>query len=226
MKTFITFLIMIILFVCLIFLGMPFIIDKETGRLKSDIQELHSKIKVLEAFKSDQEHAWKMTGLKPGDDLNKVIKSISNLSSKIANTEDYLNQRISAVDDAIEGQLSASSELLAKHSETINNFTKDTASISQKVYLNAVIMNITAHILEAKIELVSKNIGNVKAALQVISDELEKAKNVSEDKNKKVFDELKAVIKNIKSELDVSLSGANNMINLFWYELEKITSAI
>ena len=226
MKTFITFAVMIILFACLIFLGMPFIIDKETGRLKSEIQEQHSKIKVLEAFRSDQEHAWKMTGLKPGDDFNKVMKSISNLSSKIASMEDYVNQRISAVDDAIEGQLSASSELLVKQSETINNLTKDTSGISQKVYLNAIIMNITAHILEAKIELVSKNIGNVKAALQIISDELEKAKNVSEDKNKKVFDDLKVVVKSIKSELDVSLSGANKMINLLWYELEKITSAI
>jgi len=80
--------------------------------------------------------------------------------------------------------------------------------------------------LKPKYELVSRNIGNVKAVLQTISSELQKAKDVVEDKNKKAFDDLNAIVGNIKSELDTSLPGANNMINLLWYELEKTAGTL
>lgn len=215
-----------ILFICLVFLGMPLIIERETGKLRSEIQDLKTKMQTLEKFKSNQENAWKMTGLKPGDDFRKVIKSVNNLSSKIASMEDYVAYNVSAVENKIEDQAKANKDLIVKQSETINKFNEDITVISRKIYLNAITMSITAHIFEAKIELVSRNIGNVKAALQAISNNLQKAKDIVEDKNKKTFDDLNTIVGNIKSELDVSLPGANNMINLLWYELEKTADTL
>ncbi len=226
MKTFIAIVLIILSFVCLIFLGLPFIIDKENSKLNSEIHGLKTKVETLEKFKSNQEIAWKMTGLKPGDDFLKIIKAVNSLSSKITNLENYAEQRISAVENKLKEQVETNNELVAKQSEIIIEFNNDIAAISRNICINAIAMRIASHILESKIELISRNIGNVKASLQVISGELQKAKDLAEDKNKKVFDNLNAIVGNIKSELDVNLSGANNMINLLLYEFEKTMSAL
>jgi hypothetical protein len=55
---------------------------------------------------------------------------------------------------------------------------------------------------------------------------LQKAKNIVEDKNKKVFDDLKVTVENIKSELDISLPASNNMLNLLWYDLDKASGSL
>lgn len=226
MKTFIAIVLIILLFACLVFLGIPFIIEKENSKLRSEIQGLKTKIETLEKFKSSQEIAWKMTGLKPGDDFLKIIKAVNNLSSKITNLENYTEKRISAAENELKEQVKTNNELAAKQSETIIVLSKDITAISRKVSMNAIATIILARILESKIELVSRNIGNVKASLQAISGELQKAKDLTEDTNKKVFDDLNAIVGNIKSELDVSLSGANNMINLLLYEFEKTMNAL
>jgi len=130
---------------------MPFIIERDTGKLRSEIQDLKTKMQTLEKFKSNQENAWKMTGLKPGDDFRKVIKAVNNLSSKISNIEDNWTKRITVVESALEEQTVINDDLLVKQSETIDGLNKRTTNTSRKVLPNAIVMSITAHILEAKI---------------------------------------------------------------------------
>jgi cell division septum initiation protein DivIVA len=226
MKTFITLMLVTVLFMGLTFLGMPFIIEKETAKLKSEIGQLKVRMEELEKFKAGQETAWKTSGLRPDANIRNVVKAITGLSSRIADLEDYSAQRATQTEGMLEKQAKVNADLLAKQSEMADRYTRDTVIASRKNYLNTIITSITAHILEAKIELASRNIGNVKAALQVVSGELQKVKEAVEDRNKKAFDDLNVIVGNIKSELDVSLMGANNMINLLWYEFEKTASAL
>ena len=213
--------VMIFLFMGFVFLGMPSIIGKETAKLKSEVQDLQTRIHTLEKFKQRQEDAWKLNGLKPDADFQKVIKTVNSLSLKIANLEDGLNKRIASVNDELKRQNLAHTDSLKQQSEAINALYEEFTGIWKKIYLNSLAINIKTHIVGAKTELASKNIGNVKAELQVISGELQKAKDAVEDTNKKAFDDLKAIVENTKSELDISLLGASNMINLLWYELDK-----
>ncbi|MDD5245115.1 MAG: hypothetical protein PHU49_13985 [Syntrophorhabdaceae bacterium] len=221
MKTFITLMVMIFLFMGFVFLGMPSIIEKETTRLKSEVQGLQARIQTLEKFKQRQEDAWKLNGLKPDADFQKVIKTVNGLSLKIANLEDGLNKRIVSLNSELEKYDLAHKDSLKQQSEAINALYEELASIWKKIYLNSLTINIKTHIVGAKIELASRNIGNVKAELQAISEELQKVKNTVGDTNKKAFDDLRVIVENTKSELDNSLLGASNMINLLWYELDK-----
>lgn len=221
MKTLAALIIVIFLFMGFVFLGMPSIIGKETARLRSEIQDLQARTRTLEKFKQRQEDMWKLNGLKPDADFQKVIRTVNGLSLKIANLEDSLNKRIASIGSELEKQNLANADSLKQQSEAINALYEEFTGILKKIYLNSLVISIKAHIVGAKTELASKNIGNVKAELQVISEELQKAKDTVDDTNKKAFDDLKAIVENTKSELDISLLGANNMINLLWYELDK-----
>jgi outer membrane murein-binding lipoprotein Lpp len=226
MKTFIALIVMMALFISLIFLGMPIVIDKETGKIKSEVQDLKAKVQILETIIKNREGAWNLSGLKPKDNLNKVINVVNSLSSKIAGLEDHLTKNNSSMEASLDGYNLANAELFKKQSETIDKLKNESAIAAKKIYFNSVIINLTAHIINAKMELMSKNIGSVKSELQIISDELQKAKNIVEDKNKKVFDDLKATVDNIKSELDISLPASNNMLNLLWYDLSKASGTL
>lgn len=226
MKTFVTFTVITLLFVGLVLLGMPVIIEKETAKLNSEVQSLTAKVQVLEKFRNDQEGAWKLSGLRHDADPQKIVKAVNSLSSKIGNLEAVLSARISSVEDALKAHGAVNEEALRKQAETIESLNKELLKTRQQVFLNSVTTNISARIMDAKLELASRNIGNVKAELQTISDKLQQAKNIVEDKDKKSFDDLKAIVENIKSEVDVSLPAANNMINLLWYELDKTLGAL
>lgn len=225
MKTFLTLTVVTILFMGLVFSGMPLIIKKETAGLETEVQRLTAKIVELEKFRGSQEKSWKLTGLKPGDDFKGVVKALGNLSMKIAAMEERLSENIHALENRVKEQAGALENILAIQSETNNRLTEDIANISNKIHISIATIKIIARLVETKIELASKNMGNAKASLQVISDELEKAKGFAEENDKKGFDQLIAISGNIKSEIDISPTGANNMINFFWYELEKLTGS-
>jgi hypothetical protein len=226
MKTFIAFIVVIVLFISLVFFGMPIAIEKETGKIRSEVQELKAKVQILETIIKNREDAWKLSGLKPKDDLNKVINVVNNLSAKVAGLEDRLTKNTSSIESLLDGYNLANYEIFKKQSAEIDKLKNESVIAARKIYLSSIIINLTAHIINAKMELSYKNIGSVKAELQIISDELQKAKNIVEEKNKKVFDDLKVIVENIKSELDISLLASNNMLNLLWYDLSKASGTL
>ena len=221
MKTIIAFVAAIFLFMGFVFLGMPSIIKKETASLKSEVKSLQEKIDALEKFRQRQENAWKLSGLKPDDDLQKIIKTVHSLSSKIADLENDLDERIASINYELEKHGIVNADSFKEQSAAINSLYEDLGDIWQKIYLNSFIINIKTRIVSAKIELASKNIGNAKAELQAISEGLQKARERAADKDKKTFDDLMNIVENTRSEVDVSILGANNMINLLLYELDK-----
>jgi len=226
MKIFITLIVIIALFMSLVFFGMPIVIETKTVKIKSELQDLKAKVQILENIIKSREDAWKLSGLKPKDDLNKVINVVNNLSSKITGFEDRLTKSSASVEASLEGYKLTNEESFKKQSEAIDKLKNESEIAGKKIYFNSIIISLTAHIIGAKMELASKNIGNVKAELQIISDQLQKAKNIVEDKNKKVFDDLKVTVENIKSELDISLPASNNMLNLLWYDLDKASGSL
>lgn len=221
MKTFIILIVIIALFASLVFFGMPIVIEMKTGKIKSEVEDLKVKIHTLDNIIKSREEAWKLSGLKPKDDINKVINVVNNLSSKIAGFEERMIKNTSSAEETLNEHKLANEESFKKQSEAMDKLKNESIIAARKIHLNSTIISLTAHIIGAKMELASKNIGNVKAELQIISDELHKAKNIVEDKNKKVFDDLKVTVENIKSELDISLPASNNMLNLLWYDLNK-----
>jgi hypothetical protein len=221
MKTFVTLTVIALLFMSLVFLGMPMIIEKETVKVNSEVQGLTAKVQALEKFRKDQEGAWKLSGLKHDADPQKIVKAVNSLSTKTGNLEAVLGARMSSVEDSLKAHGALNEDALRKQAENMESLNKELLKTRQQVFLNSIITNITVHIMNAKLELASKNIGSVKAELQTIAHKLQQAKNIVEDKDKKSFEDLKAMVENIRTELDVSVSAANNMINLLWYELDK-----
>ncbi len=144
--------------------------------------------------------------------MHKVIKVMQGLALKASDIENDLGESISLAEDFRERQNNTMSELNQK-----------LATIERKIYLNSIMANITTHVIGAKIELASKNIGTIRAELQDISEKLQKAKSYAKVEQKKLFDDLTILVENINTEVSVSLPAANSMINLLWYDLDKVS---
>jgi hypothetical protein len=81
---------------------------------------------------------------------------------------------------------------------------------------------IRGHILKARVEISSKNVGTARSELDLINDLLTEAKSSASGKNKEVIEELRGSLKKARTEIDIDLPAALNKIDLLWYEMSRL----
>ncbi|MDP3028011.1 MAG: hypothetical protein Q8O04_00640 [Deltaproteobacteria bacterium] len=204
------------------FFSLPILIDKETRGLRSEVQYLEQRLQKTEDFIKSEEAASKAAHLPPDANVQKIIKAVNTVSSRVTSLEDSFKKNISATEEVIKKQQATTEEAFKKQAETIDKIGKDVGTKIQKCMFNSLMASIRGHVLKVKVELVSKNIGTAKNELELISEALEKAKTSATDENKQVIEELQGLLKKARAEVDSDLPSATNRVDLLWHELGKL----
>jgi predicted nucleic acid-binding Zn-ribbon protein len=192
----------------------PVMIEKGTTALKNDVLDLKRRVGTLE------EEA-KVSPLKPDADVQKIIKTINALSLKQASLEDSFKRSASTTDAEMKKQAATTEEALKKQAEAIDKIAKETEAKIERIRFNALMAAIRGNVLKVKAELLAKNIGTAKNELDLMSDAFDKAKTLSSDEDKKVIDEMQAILRKTRAEVDSDLPAAISRIDLMWHELSK-----
>lgn len=215
MKTLLVIILLIVVLAGAGYFGLPFLIDKETATLKTDIQDLKQKIQKIEEES-------KAAPLPPDADVQKIIKTVNAVSQKVSSLEDTVKKDLSAADEQIKNQKATTEESFKKQAETIDKINKDMEVKMRKNMFNTLLASIRGHVLKVKVDLVARNIGTAKTELDIISEALEKAKTSATDENKEIIEELQKILKKARAEVDADLPAAINRIDLLWYEMNKL----
>ncbi len=233
MKTTFIIILIIVAIVGVGYFGIPILIEKKTAVLKSEIQDLKQRLQKIEEES-------KAAPLKPDADVQKVIKTVNAIYHKVNSLEDSFKKGISATDEAIkrqgkvneealkkqaealEKQKTTTEETFKKQTEAIDKMNKDIQAKIQGIMFDATMANIRGHILKARVEIASKNVGTAKTELDLIDDLFSKAAGVASDKNKEAIKELQASLKKARTEIDTDLPATLHRIDLLWHEMGKL----
>jgi hypothetical protein len=208
----------------------PVLIEKDTAELRSDVKDLKQRIQKIEEES-------KAAPLEAGADVQKIVKTVNALHSKVnaaessfkkdllATNEEIKNhlkaigESLNAHTEAIKKQKAAAEEALKKEAESIDKLNKEFQAQIQTLKFDAAMANIRGHVLKAKLDLDSKNIGTAKNELNVIEQEFGKVKTSASDEKKKIIGELQSTLKKANTEIDTDLPAAINRIELLWHEM-------
>ncbi|MEW6003458.1 MAG: hypothetical protein AB1638_12550 [Nitrospirota bacterium] len=215
MKIALVVIILIAAFAGVLYFGLPFLIEKETADLRSDLQDLKQRVQKIE----EESQA---APLKPDADTQKIIKTVNALYQKVNSLEDSFKRGLSSLDERIKKQKTATEEGLKKQTEAIDKISRETKTITQIIMSDLAMANIREHILKVKVDLTSRNFGSAKNELNLVDEAFEKAKTAASDENKRVIEELQLTLKKAKSEIDTDLPSAISRIDLLWHETDKL----
>ncbi|MFH0932802.1 MAG: hypothetical protein V1832_00605 [Nitrospirota bacterium] len=211
--------ILILLFVFVLigagYFGLPILIEKETASLKAEVQDIKQRLQKIEEIT-------KIAPLQSDADFQKVIHTVNALYAKVVSLEDSFKRSTSAIDETIKKQNATNEEALRKQAETIEKMTKETQSKIQEIMFDATMASIRGHILKARVEISSKNVGTARSELDLINDLLNEAKSSASGKNKEIIEELQGSLKKARAEIDTDLPAALNKIDLLWYEMSRL----
>jgi len=222
MKTMFVVLLLVAFFVGAGYYGLPIVLEKETSGLKAEIGDLQQRLQKAEEFMRNEEEARKVAALPPGADAEKIIRAVNSLASRVASLENALGKGMASTDESIRKQQSATEEALKRQTEAIERLNRETQARLQKIMLDAAMANVRGHIAKARADLLSKNIATAKTELELISSIFETLKNSSSGENKKNIEELEAILKKARAEVDTDLPAAINRVDLLWYEMSKL----
>lgn len=194
---------------------MSILVEKEAGKLRSEIQDLRQRLQKVEEES-------KAAPLQPDADYQKIIKTVNAVYHKLNALENAFKKEVSATSEAIKSQGKASEDALKKQSETIDKLNKETQVKLQKIMFDARMANIRGHVAKARTDLLSRNIATAKTELELIDGVFEALKTSVSDENRKAIEELQATLRKTQAEIDTNLPAAINRIDLLWHEMGKL----
>lgn len=221
MKTVLVVIILIAAFVVGGYFGLPIIMKKETSGLKSEIHDLKEKMEKIEEFIKREEEARKTGKLSSDADVQRIIRTVNAIFSKVASLEDFYKKEMSSIHETIKKQGTTTEEALRKQSEIIDKSNKENQSKIQKIRFDAAMASIRGHLLKVQVDLKSKNIWTAKTELDLINEIFEKTKASASNEEKKDIEEHQAALKKAKEEMEINLPAALDRIDLLWHEMGK-----
>jgi len=215
MKTVLIIILALVLIIGAGYFVLPLLLQKETAGLKSEIQDVKQRLERIEK-------SMEIAPLQPDADFQKVIQTVNALHIKVVSLEDAFKKSAAAFDETMKNQNAAHEEALRKQAETIEKITKETQSKIQEIMFDSTMALIRGHILKARVEISSKNVGTARSELDLINDLLTEAKSSASGKNKEVIEELQGLLKKARAEIDTDLPAALNKIDLLWHEMSRL----
>lgn len=215
MKTVLIIILVLILTIGVGYFVLPLLMKQETAALKSEIQDIKQRLERMEK-------TMEVAPLQPDADFQKVIQTVNALHIKVVSLEESFKKSTAALDEAMKKQNAANGEALRKQAESMEKITKETQSKLQEIMFDATMALIRGHILKARVEISSKNVGTARSELDLINDLLTEAKSSATGKNKDVIEELQGLLKKARAEIDTDLPAALNKIDLLWHEMSRL----
>ncbi|NWF52074.1 MAG: hypothetical protein HXY47_03225 [Nitrospirae bacterium] len=215
MKTVLIVILLVVITISGGYFGLPIFIEKKTAGLQSDIQDIKKRLQKIEEES-------KMAPLKPGANVQEVIKTVNTIYHKMNSLESSFNKDISATNEALKNQKMITEESFKRQKDVIEKLSRETEAELQRIMFNARMANIISHILKARVEIVAKNVGTAKNELDLINEAFERTKASASEENNKVIEELQTTLKKAKSDIESDLPAALNRIDLLWHEMGKL----
>lgn len=215
MKNALVVILLIVAFAVAGYFGLSFLMEKKTADLRSDVQDLKQRLQRIE----DESKA---APLLPDADTGKIIKTVNAISLKANSLEASLEKEKSFLEDALNKQKMSTEEALKKQAETAEKNYRETLSGIEAINFGATMAGIRAHILKARFEIGTKNVGTAKAELEFIDELLRDAVSSVSDERKKVLQDLQSTLKKARTEIDTDLPSATNKIELLWHEISQL----
>jgi hypothetical protein len=197
------------------YFGLPFLIDKKTEGLRTDVVALKQEVHKME------EEA--RAPLPPNADAGKIIKALNALSHKLASLEESFKKETTGANEALNKQKTTTDEALKKQAELIDKNRKEILDQLQEIRFAGAVEDIRGRVLKVKLDLVSRNIGTAKNEMALIDETLGSMKAAASDENKKTIEDFQKILKKARTEIDVDLPSATSRIDLLWHEMGKIT---
>jgi hypothetical protein len=213
MKNILLIILLIAMLVLLGYFGLPFLIEKQTASLRSDVLSLRQKVQKMEEESG--------APLPADADAGKIIRAVNALSYKAASLEESFNKNMSAANETLKKQKTATEEALKEQSEAIDNNRKEILAQLQKIRFAEAIEDIRGRILKVKLDIVSRNIGTAKNEMGLIDETLGSMKASAPDEDKKTIEDFQKILKKARTEIDVDLPSATSRIDLLWHEMGK-----
>ena len=193
--------------------GLPFLIEKQTAGLRSEVLSLRQSVQKM------QEES--RAPLPPGTDAGRIIRTVNALSYKVSSLEESFHKNASATDEALKKQKITMEEALKKQTESIDNNRKEILGQLQRSRFADALEDVRGRILKVKLDIVSKNIGTAKNEMGLIDETLGSMKASAPDEDKKTIEDFQKIIKKARTEIDVDLPAATSRIDLLWHEMGK-----
>jgi hypothetical protein len=197
------------------YFGLPFLIEKKIAGLRSEVEDLKQRLQKMELES-------KAAPLPPEADAGKIIKTVNAISLKTTSLEASLEREKSALEDSLKRQKMSTEETLKKQAETAEKNYRETVSRIEGINFGAAMAGIRAHILKARFEIGTKNLGTAKAELEFIDELLRDAAGSVSGERKRVLQDLQSTLKKARTEIDTDLPSATNKIELLWHEISQL----
>lgn len=213
-----------IILIITVFLGAGLygLLGKKISELRAEIQDLKQRLQKIEEFIKTEEEARKNALLQPDADVQKIIRAVNAVSSKLTALDNSLNKGMSESSEALKNQKAATDEALKKQIEAIDKLSKETHAKLQKIMFDAKMANIRGHIAKVRTDLLSRNIATAKTELELIDGVFEALKTSLSEENRKSIEEMQTTLRKARSEVDADLPAAINRIDLLWHEMSKL----
>jgi hypothetical protein len=200
----------------------PFLLEKKTGGLQTEIQALKKRIEKTEAYIDKEEKAVRESKVNTNANLPQVIKTVNSLSAKVSSLENDLNKGLSKNEDFTKKQNALLEASIKKQQEFLEKGKKDQQENTQKILFEIGIARIKEHLLKFKENILGRNVGLAKDELDALSINIEKLLVLTPAENKKAMGEFQELVKKVKTDIDSDLPAALSRIDLLWHEMDKL----
>jgi hypothetical protein len=195
--------------------GLPVLIDRHITGLKQDVQDVKQRLQKIE----DESQ---VAPLEPSADTQKIIKTVNALALQVDSNQNSIRKDIVLQNETIQKQKAATDEAFKKQMDAIERNHADMQSQIHITRFNVAVEDIRQHILKARMEIIAKNLGNAKTEVDFIDDLFATLSPSAKEEQKTLIDEMRALLKKAKVEIDTDLPSFINRMNSVWHESGKL----
>lgn len=189
------------------YFGIPLILERQTEDVRASVRGMEGRLEALEAYIGEEKRAVETTGLLPDSDRGKIVASVNSLSLRLKAAEEGLKMAASSMDAEKNGRRQFEAELSMKLSSEVSALS-----------LQIGMLDVMARTIRAKSELEERNIGRAKAELETLEARLAKASETASEEQRRKMNELAAVIKKARAEVETNLPSALSRLDIVWGE--------
>ena len=204
------------------YFGFPFLLEKETRGLQTEIQAIKERLEKTETYIKREEKAAQEAEVKDDAGLPQVIKTLNKLSAQVGSLENDLKTGLTWHEDLIKKQGTLMGESIKKQNDSLEKADKEHQEKLQKIFFQIAIGQAKDAILKFKGNILDKNFGLAKNDLEALSEVIKKKRPLQTPEQKKSWEELQVLIKKVKAEMDSDVPAALNRMDLLWHEMDNL----
>jgi hypothetical protein len=211
------------------YFGLPQFLKAATADITTDLKALNDRVEKAEAFIKAEEEGRAALQLTKESNLGRIVDRVNSTAAKLAVMEETLKKRDSSrkeetakIEDDSKAAWAQLRADLAAQARSIDQASRETDRLSQKITLERNLLLVRSRILRARMELSLKNIDTAKKELDLAAELFAKAGIEKNPALREPFDNIQGSFRKTKMEIDLNLPAAIQRMDLLWHELDLV----